>query len=42
LLKDTDFIDEKAYENILSDADGLAKILFTIIKKTRIQNSKQK
>lgn len=36
LLKDTEFIDETIYESMHGDADELAKILFTILKKTRI------
>jgi len=37
LLKDTEFIDKDTYESIFKDADELAKILFSILKKTRIQ-----
>ena len=37
LLKDTNFIDEETYESIFRDADELAKILFSILRKTRIQ-----
>jgi len=36
LLKDTNYIDEKAFESIYEDADELAKILFSILKKTRL------
>lgn len=36
LLDDTDFIDQKTYESVFKDADELAKILFSILKKTRI------
>ncbi|MBO6585442.1 MAG: four helix bundle protein [Gracilimonas sp.] len=36
LLKDTDFIDEKLYNSMYEDADELAKILFSILKTTRI------
>lgn len=39
LLKDTDFIDEKTFNSMYEDADELAKILFTILKKTRINNN---
>ena len=35
LLKDTDYIDEKAFESIYQDADEIGKILFSIIKTTR-------
>ena len=37
LLKDTNFITEKAYKSIFTDADELGRILFTILKSTRIQ-----
>ena len=40
LLKDTDFIDEKTFESMLQDADELAKILFSILKTTRINKFK--
>lgn len=36
LLKDTGFIDTDIYNSIFDDADELGKILFTILKKTRI------
>lgn len=39
LLKDTNYIDEKTFESIHSDADELAKILYSILKKTRIKKS---
>lgn len=38
LLKDTEFIDIKTFDSIFKDADELAKILFTIIKKSRIDS----
>ena len=34
LLKDTNYIEEKAFESIHQDADEISKILFSIIKKT--------
>ncbi|MDY7003815.1 MAG: four helix bundle protein [Cyanobacteriota bacterium] len=34
LLKDTDYIEEKAFESIHQDADEISKILFAIVKKT--------
>ena len=37
LLKDTDFIDQKTFKSMHADADELAKILFTILSKTRIK-----
>lgn len=36
LLHDTGYIDRKLYESLFADADELSKILFTILKKTRI------
>ena len=36
LLRDTSYIDEKAFNSIYTDADEIGKILFSIIKKTRI------
>lgn len=38
LLKDTNFINVDTFESMYNDADELAKILFTILKKTRIDN----
>lgn len=38
LLKDTGYIEEKVFESIFSDADEIAKILFSILKKTRMNN----
>ena len=36
LLKDTGYVSEKSFESMHSDADGLGKILFAILRKTRI------
>ena len=36
LLKDTDYIELKAFESIYQDADEVGKILFSILKKNRI------
>jgi four helix bundle protein len=36
LLKDTDYIDLKVYKSIFQDIDEIGKILFAILKKTRI------
>jgi len=36
LLKDTEYLDLKTFESMYSDADEIAKILFTVLKKTRI------
>lgn len=37
LLKDTEYLDSKTFTEIISDADELAKILFSIIRTTRIE-----
>ena len=37
LLKDTGYIDKKSFSNIYQDADEIAKILFSILKSTRIK-----
>jgi four helix bundle protein len=39
LLKDTDYIDEKTFTSIHEDADELGKILFSILKSTRINKN---
>lgn len=36
LLKDTSYIDKKIFNSMHDDADELGKILFSILKKTRI------
>ncbi len=36
LLKDTNYIDEKSFTSMYTDADELGKILFAILRKTRI------
>ena len=36
LLKDTKYINEKTFKSIYKDADELGKILFAILKTTRI------
>lgn len=36
LLKDTKFIDKATFESIFADADEIARILFAILKTTRI------
>jgi four helix bundle protein len=38
LLKDTGYIDIKSFNSIYKDADEIAKILFSILKKTRIDS----
>lgn len=40
LLLDTDFISEKTFNSMHKDADELSKILYSILKTTRIKNSK--
>ena len=40
LMKDTGFIDQKTFESIYEEADEIAKILYSILKKTRIKKSK--
>jgi four helix bundle protein len=37
LLKDTDFIDENIFQSLFNDADEIAKMLFSILKTTRIK-----
>ncbi len=36
LLKDTDYLNVKTFESMYSGADEIAKILYSILKKTRI------
>ena len=37
LLRDTSFIDTKTFESIFFEADEIGKILFSILKSTRIK-----
>lgn len=39
LLKDTDFIDDKSFSSLFSEADEIAKLLFSILKSTRIKET---
>jgi four helix bundle protein len=39
LLKDTGYIDEKAFNSIYENAEEISKILFSILKKTRISDN---
>jgi four helix bundle protein len=39
LLKDTGYIEEKAFNSIYTDADEIGKMLFSILKKTRLKNN---
>jgi four helix bundle protein len=36
LLKDTGYLSQKSFQSIYQDADEIGKILFSILKKTRI------
>lgn len=38
LMKATNYLTEKTFESMFADADELSKILFSIIKKTRLDN----
>lgn len=38
LLKDTDYLETKAFDSIFADADEVGKILYSIVSKTRAQN----
>ena len=38
LLKDTNYISKQSFESMHGNADEIAKILFSILKKTRINN----
>jgi len=37
LLRDTGYIDDKSFKSMHTDADEIAKILFSILKTTRIK-----
>lgn len=39
LLTDTAYLDKSTYDNLHSDADEIARILFSILKTTRINKS---
>ncbi len=39
LMKETNYLTEKTFESMFADADELSKMLFSIIKKIRINNS---
>ncbi|MEH2103605.1 four helix bundle protein [Nostoc sp.] len=39
LLKDTSYIDDKAFNSIYENAEEISKILFSILKKTRISDN---
>ena len=39
LLKDTVYFDEKAFNSIYENAEEISKILFSILKKTRISDN---
>lgn len=38
LLKDSSYINESTYQSMFEDADELSRILFSILKKTRLNN----
>lgn len=40
LLKDTGYVSEKSFQSMYQDADEIGKILFSILKKTRIKIDK--
>ena len=40
LLKDTEYIDQKTFDSIYQDADEIGKILFSILKKTKLTDNK--
>jgi len=40
LLKDTSYISERAYESLHEDADEFGRILFSILRTTRISRDK--
>lgn len=40
LLRDTGYIDDRSFESMLRDADEIAKILFSILKTTRINKKR--
>lgn len=42
LLKDTGYIDEKSFGSMYKDADEIARILFAILKTTRIKKKELK
>ena len=39
LMRETEFIDARLYDSLFADADELSKILYSILKKTRIISS---
>ena len=41
LLKNTGYIEEKAYDSIYKDADEVGGILYSILKTTRIEQHKK-
>ena len=40
LLKDTNYIDDKMFISLFNDADEISKMLFSILKSTRIKKNK--
>ncbi|MEO1264065.1 MAG: four helix bundle protein, partial [Bacteroidota bacterium] len=41
LLKDTDYITSKSFDSIYQDAEEISKILFSILKTTRITKDQE-
>jgi len=41
LLKDTDYITNEVFENIFVDADEIAKMIYSILKTTRIYKNEE-
>ena len=39
LMKATDYLTEKTFESMFADADEISKMLFSIIKKSRLEKS---
>ena len=39
LLKDTDYLSEEEFESLFADVDEICKMLFSILKTTRIKNT---
>jgi four helix bundle protein len=37
LMKDTDLLDKESFQSLYKNADELSRIMFTILKKTRIK-----
>jgi len=42
LLKDTNYIDQTVFDSMFSDVDEIARLLFSILKTTRINKQQQR